>query len=310
MTDNTEERALQVRSSIRSDRSWKRTYTICGAAIIALTVIIGIFLIYRGSESFTKGGHSVFEFLFSSEWKPLDSPGKFGGQIGSAIYIWGTIITCALGLLIALPFSLGAAIFLTEIQPKLGKSLFRPAVEIYVGIPSVVYGWVGMTVLVPWIRDTFHASKGGYSVLAAAIVLAVMIFPTITTVSADAINSVSNDYREAAYGLGSTKWQCIHKVVIPAARSGIFVGVILGLARALGEALAVAMVIGKMRAFPSDLLSPTISLTTTIASDMGNTSNGGEYNLALWSMALLLFIISMLLIFLIHHISKKGAENA
>lgn len=309
MTDSSD-RSAQVHNSIKSDKKWQKTYTICGAAIIALTIIIGIFLVYRGSESFTKGGHTLAEFLFSSEWQPLDSPGTFGGKIGSGIYIWGTIITCALGLLITLPFAIGAAIFLTEISPKLGKSLFRPAVEIYVGIPSVVYGWVGMTVLVPWIRDTFHATKGGYSVLAAAIVLAVMIFPTITTVSADAINSVSNDYREAAYGLGSTKWQCIHKVVIPAARSGIFVGVILGLARALGEALAVSMVIGNMRAFPADILSPTISLTTTIASDMGNTSNNGEYNLALWSMALLLFIISMLLIFLIHHISKKGAENA
>lgn len=310
MSTYEEVRRQNVLSSIRKDRTWKKTYLICGAVIIALTIIIGIFLLVRGSETFTKGGHSILEFLFSAEWKPLDSPGQFGGQVGAAIYIWGTILTCALALLITLPFSLGTAVFLTEISPKLGEKFVRPAVEIYVGIPSVVYGWVGMTVLVPWINNIFHPQMKGYSVLAAAIVLAVMIFPTITTVAADAINSVPNDYREAAYGLGSTQWQCIHKVVVPAARSGIIVGVILGLARAIGEALAVAMVIGRYRAFPTSLLSPTYNLTAAIAADMGESSNNGEFNLALWSMALLLFIISMLLIFIIHHVSKKGEKNA
>jgi phosphate transport system permease protein len=173
----------------------------------------------------------------------------------------------------------------------------------------VVYGWIGLTVLVPFIRDVFGAKMGGFSVLAAGIVLAVMIFPTITTVSADAIRSVPWDYRNAAYGMGSTRWQVIYHIVFPAARPGIFTGIILGLSRAVGEALAVAMVIGKTRAFPANLLSPTNNLTAAIAADMGNSADGGEHNLALWSMALLLFSFSMLFIFIIHRISRKGRDR-
>jgi phosphate transport system permease protein len=138
-----------------------------------------------------------------------------------------------------------------------------------------------------------------------------MIFPTITTVAADAIRGVSQEYRNAAYALGSTRWQVIYRVVIHAALPGILTGIILGLARAFGEALAVAMVIGKTRAFPDSLLSPTNNLTAAIAADMGNSADGGEHNLALWSMALLLFLISMLFIYLIHTISgKEKKKNA
>jgi phosphate transport system permease protein len=289
----------------RKETFWRILVTICGIAIILLTLAIGAFLIYQGSGTFTKFGHSIFEFLFSSTWAPTDSPSASGGQVGAAIYIVGSLETCGLALLIAVPFSIAAAVFMTEINPKAGTRLFRPATEIFLGIPSIVYGWVGLTVLVPFIRDVFHASMGGFSILAAGIVLAIMIFPTITTLSADAILSVPDSYRKAAYGLGSTRWQVIHHIVIPAAFSGILTGIILGLSRAFGEALAVAMVIGKTRAFASGILDPTTNLTAAIASDMGNTANGGEYNLALWSMALLLFILSILSIILIHAIARR-----
>ncbi len=283
--------------------------TAAGFFIILLTLSIGIFLIVQGSGTFIKFHHSVWEFLFSPEWAPIDSAAEGGGKVGCAIYIAGSFLTCALALLIVIPFSVGAAVFMTEIAPKSGEKIFRPAVEMFVGIPSVVYGWIGLTVLVPFIRDSLHAPMGGYSVLAAGIVLAVMIFPTITTVSADAIRSIPQDYRKAAYGLGSTRWQVIWKIVLPAAKSGILTGIILGLARAFGEALAVAMVIGKTRAFPKNLLSPTNNLTAAIAADMGNSASGGEQNLALWSMALLLLLISMILIFLIHFIDASGEKD-
>lgn len=283
--------------------------TICGGFLIVLTLIIAIFLIVRGSVTFTQFHHSVAEFLFSSDWSPEDSAGAYGGGVGSAVYIVGSLLNCGLALLIAAPFSIAAAVFITEISPELGTKLFQPAVEIFVGIPSVVYGWVGMTVLVPWIRDAFNAPMGGYSVLAAGIVLAVMIFPTITTVAADSIRSVSDNYRKAAYGLGSTRWQMIWHISLPAAMPGILTGIILGLARAFGEALAVAMVIGKTRAFPDSILSPTNNLTSAIASDMGNSANGGEMNMALWSMALLLFLISIACILVIHLISARSQKK-
>lgn len=283
--------------------------TAAGFFIILLTLSIGVFLIYQGTGTFTKYHHSILEFLFSAEWAPMDSATQGGGQVGCAIYIVGSLLTCGLALLIVTPFALCAAVFMTEIAPKAGVKLFQPAIEMFVGIPSVVYGWIGLTVLVPFIRDTFHAKMGGYSVLAASIVLAVMIFPTITTVAADSIRSIPAHYRKAAYGLGSTRWQVIYRIVVPAAKSGIFTGIILGLARAFGEALAVAMVIGKTRAFPQSLLSPTNNLTAAIAADMGNSASGGEQNMALWTMALLLFLISMFFIFLIHRIDAKSKKK-
>lgn len=295
--------------SFKKEYFGKGLVTACGILIIILTVTIGGFLIYRGSGTFTIYGHSISEFLFSSVWNPIDKPSTGGGEVGASIYIVGSLITCGLALLIATPFSLAAAIFMAEISPKAGSNIFQPAVEIFVGIPSVVYGWVGLTVLVPFIRDHMNAPMGGYSVLAAGIVLSIMIFPTITTVSADAIKSVPQDYRAAAYGLGATRWQVIRDIVVPAAKPGVFTGIILGLSRAFGEALAVAMVIGKTRAFPDSILSPTTNLTAAIASDMGNTATGGEYNLALWTMALLLFVISITFICIIHAIARKGGAE-
>lgn len=297
--------------TVRKEKTWRAIVTICGIMIIALTLAIGGFLIIKGTGTFTKYGHSVWEFLFSSQWSPMDGANAHGGQVGAAIYIAGSFMTCALGLLIALPFSIAAAVFITVIAPRAGAKVFQPVIEIFVGIPSVVYGWIGLTVLVPFIKKVFHAPMGGFSVLAAAIVLAVMIFPTITTVSADAIRSVPYDYSTAAYGLGATRWQVIHAIILPAAKTGIFTGVILGLSRALGEALAVAMVIGKTRAFPENILYPTTNLTSALASDMGNTADGGEYNLALWSMALLLYLISLLTITVIHVLSnhKEKADS-
>ena len=283
--------------------------TASGFFIIALTLAIGVFLIVQGTGTFTQYHHSILEFLFSSEWAPVESVAGGTGKVGCAIYIAGSLMTCGLALLMVTPFAVGAAVFMTEIAPKAGTKIFQPAIEMFVGIPSVVYGWIGLTVLVPFIRDTFHARMGGYSVLAASIVLAIMIFPTITTVAADAIRSIPQYYRKAAYGLGSTRWQVIYRIVLPAAKSGILTGIILGLARAFGEALAVAMVIGKTRAFPKNILSPTNNLTAAIAADMGNSASGGEQNMALWTMALLLFLISMLFIFIIHRIDAAGKKK-
>lgn len=310
----TSERKIQEMRTGKMDR-FRKEYlgrgivTASGFFIIALTLAIGVFLIVQGTGTFTKYHHSILEFLFSSEWAPVDSVAGGTGKVGCAIYIAGSLMTCGLALLMVTPFAVGAAVFMTEIAPKAGTKIFQPAIEMFVGIPSVVYGWIGLTVLVPFIRDTFHARMGGYSVLAASIVLAIMIFPTITTVAADSIRSIPQYYRKAAYGLGSTRWQVIYRIVLPAAKSGILTGIILGLARAFGEALAVAMVIGKTRAFPKNILSPTNNLTAAIAADMGNSASGGEQNMALWTMALLLFLISMLFIFIIHRIDAAGKKK-
>ena len=163
----------------RQQNMFRREYlgkgiaTVCGLFLIVLTIAIGCFLLGKGSLTFTQFDHSITEFLFSSQWKPSDTEAG-GGQVGALIFIVGSILTCALALLISVPFSLCTAIFMTKISPQLGEKIIRPAVEIFVGIPSVVYGWVGLVVLVPLIKTVFHVQHG-QSVLAAAIVLAVMI---------------------------------------------------------------------------------------------------------------------------------------
>ena len=214
---------------------WRGLSVFFGLFVIALTIIIGAFLIYKGSDTFLVFGHTLWEFLGSAEWEPVDNA-EGGGAVGALIFIAGSLCVCGLALLIATPFALGSAIFMTQISPRIGEKFYRPVVEIFAGIPSVVYGWVGLTVLVPAIRVVFDRQVG-HSVLAAGIVLSVMIFPTIASVSADALGAVPATCRDAAYGLGSTRWQAIWRVMVPAAKSGIVTGVVLGLARAFGEAL-------------------------------------------------------------------------
>ena len=286
---------------------WRGLATLLGVFVIVLTIVIGAFLIYKGSDTFLKFGHTLWEFLGSAEWEPVDNA-QGGGKVGALIFIVGSLVTCGLALLIATPFSVGSAIFMTEISEKFGEKVYRPVVEIFAGIPSVVYGWVGLTVLVPAIKAVFHRQVG-HSVLAAALVLAVMIFPTITSVAADAIGAVPQECKNAAYGLGSTRWQTIYRVIVPAASSGIVSGVILGLARAFGEALAVAMVIGQTTALPTSIFSTTKTMTTEIASQMGNAMEGGELKSGLWTIALLLFLISLLFITLIHRFSGGKQEK-
>lgn len=295
------------KSMFAKEYFWRDLMTACGLFVIVLTIGIGGFLVYKGSATFLTYGHSLWEFLGSAEWSPADNSDG-GGMVGALIFVTGSLCTCGLALLIAAPFSLGSAIFITDISPKFGEKFYRPVVEIFAGIPSVVYGWVGLTVLVPAIKTVFDRQVG-HSILAAGIVLAVMIFPTITTVAADALKAVPKECRMAAYGLGSTRWQTIYKIVVPAAAPGIISGIILGLARAFGEALAVAMVIGQTTALPTSIFSTTKTLTTEIAAQMGNAMEGGEMKSALWSMALLLFLISLLFIFLIHRVSAVKTED-
>lgn len=286
---------------------WRTIVTVCGLFVIVLTLVIGGFLVYKGSGTFTKFGHSIGEFLFSADWAPVDNI-TGGGSVGTRIFIVGSLCTCGLGLLIATPFAIGSAIFMTEISPKFGEKFYRPVIQIFAGIPSVVYGWVGLTVLVPAIKTIFNRQVG-HSILAAGLVLAIMIFPTITSVSADAIRAIPKEFRLGAYGMGSTRWQTTYKIVLPAAAPGIFSAVILGLAREFGEALAVAMVIGQTTALPTGIFSTTKSLTTEITAQMGNAMEGGETKTALWTLALLLFIISLLFIFLIHYFSGKKPDD-
>ena len=267
---------------------------------ILCVAMICVFLFANGIPAIGKIG--IFQFLAGEKWKP-------GNNIfGILPMILGSIYVTAGAVLIGVPIGILTAVFMSRFCPKPVYKVVKPAIDLLAGIPSVVYGWVGLTVLIPAIKKIFGLQVG-HSILAAGIVLALMIFPTISNVAADSISSVPKDYRMAAYGLGSTRWQSIYKVVLPAAGSGILSGIILGLARAFGEALAVAMVIGQTTALPTGIFSTTKSLTTEIAAQMGNATEGGEMKTALWTMALLLFVLSLVFILLIHYFSRPKKDK-
>ena len=297
---------MRRKSMFCKEYFWQILVTIGGLFVIFVTLLIGAFLVYKGSDTFFKFHHTLQEFLGSANFAPMDNASS-KGHVGALIFIVGSLCDCGLALLIATPFALGSSIFMTEISPKFGEKFYRPMVEIFAGIPSVVYGWVGLTVLIPFLKKVFDLQVG-HSILAASLVLSIMIFPSITSVASDAIRAVSKETRMAAYGLGSTRWQTIYRVVIPAALPGVISGIVLGLARAFGEALAVAMVIGQTTALPKSIFSTSKTLTTEIAAQMGNAMEGGEMKAALWTMALLLFLISLLFITIIHKFSKQKGE--
>ncbi|HMM20551.1 MAG TPA: phosphate ABC transporter permease subunit PstC [Selenomonadales bacterium] len=288
--------------NIRNELLGRSMVTACGLLIIVLTLFLVLFITSQGIALFRDNGVSLTEFLLSTSWHPdrIDNP-----QVGAAVFIVGSIVISLLALLISTPISVALAIFMTEISPGLGQRFLQPAIEIFVGIPSVVYGWMGLSVLVPFIKN--YIGGMGFSVLAGGLVLALMIFPTIASIAADTLRSLPGHYKEASLGLGATRWQTIRLILLPSAVPGILTGVVLGLARAFGEALAVQMVIGNSVRIADALLKPTINLTSIMTMDMGNTVMGTMWNNALWSMALLLLLISFCFILLIRRLGAKGA---
>lgn len=280
-----------------------RTYAVvCGLLIVLLTLSIMFFIISKGLGTFINDGVSIKEFLFSSVWKPeIDTP-----KFGALIFIAGSTFVSVGAVLISAPVGIALAVFTHYISPKLGDKVLQPAMELFVGIPSVVYGWIGFSLLIPFLKLSFGGI--GFSLLAGILVLSVMILPTIASIASDAVKVIPKNYLEASYGLGATRWQTISKVIIPAAKGGILTGVVLGLARAFGEALAVQMVIGNSIKFANNIISPTSTLTSILTMDMGNTVTGTPWNDALWSMAMILLIISFIFILIIRVVGKRGEK--
>ncbi|MEC0468585.1 phosphate ABC transporter permease subunit PstC [Bacillus subtilis] len=274
--------------------------TACALIMIAASVAITIFLGVKGLQSFLVNGVSPIEFLTSLNWNPTDSDPKYG----VLPFIFGSFAVTILSALIAAPLGIAGAIFMTEIAPNWGKKVLQPVIELLVGIPSVVYGFIGLTVLVPFIAQ-FKSSGTGHSLLAGTIVLSVMILPTITSISADAMASLPKSLREGSYALGATRWQTIRKVLVPVAFPTLMTAVVLGMARAFGEALAVQMVIGNTRVLPESLFDTAGTLTTIITLNMGHTTYGSVENNTLWSMGLVLLVMSFLFILLIRYLSSR-----
>lgn len=257
----------------------------CGITAIAATIMITIYLVLAGLPAIRQIGFA--EFIFGAVWKSTAKPAQFGILPFILTSVYGTMGA----ILIGVPVGLGSAIFLSKIANKKVASVLSPAIDLLAGIPSVVYGLVGMMVLVPLISKVFGIANGA-SLFAAILVLSVMILPGIISVSQTALNSVPEEYEQASLALGATKIETVFRVSVPAAKSGIATGVVLGIGRAVGEAMAVMMVAGNVANMPSLFKSVTF-LTTAVSKEMGYAS--GLQKDALFSIALVLFVFIMLI---------------
>lgn len=274
------------------------------SSILALCYVLGLVIFFIGRTALLTFEHISFkEFFLSFDWTPEEN------RFGAAGIIVNTLSLTALTLVLAVPVAVSLAVWIAEIAPAWIKNLLRPVLDLLVGIPSIVYGYLGLTVLIPFLRRLSGENLGD-GLLAAALVLALMVLPTICRISDEAINMVPKKYREAAYALGSTRLQVIFRVVIPAAGRGIVAAVIMGMTRAIGETMAVVMVIGNTAQLAKTLFTPASVLTSNIVMQISNVEFDSAWNDALHMMAFLLLVISFVLILLIRYLGRKGSDKA
>ncbi len=248
---------------------------------IGLLLLITIFIFREGLPVILKVGLS--NFLFSDQWAPTK------GHFGILSMIISSLAVTVMAIILGVPLALACAITLAEFCPRRWLLILKPTIELLAGIPSVVFGFLGVILLVPIIRD--YLGGPGLSLLASSIILAIMILPTITSISIDALQAVPLLYKEGALAMGATHWQALWYVLLPAARSGVVTAIILGMARAIGETMAVIMVAGNALKIPTSPLDPVRTLTSTIALEMGYAS--GDHRTALFAAGIVLFIFIM-----------------
>ena len=275
-------------------------FLILGLVTVACVLLITVFLVVSGIPAIKEIG--LFNFLFGHEWAPTSSEPKYGILPFILTSIYGT----AGAILLGVPVGFLTAVYLSKVAPKKIREIMEPAVSLLAGIPSVVYGLVGMLVLIPAIRQIFHIPDGS-SLLAAIIVLAVMILPSIIKVSMTALEAVPKEYEDASLALGATPVETYFRVSVPAAKSGIAAAVVLGVGRAIGEAMAVVMVSGNVANMPS-LFQSVRFLTTAVSSEMSYAPAGLQKE-ALFSIALVLFLFIMLINAVLNFFLKRDKEK-
>lgn len=274
---------------------------LCLSLIVFIVAMILIFVAQRGLSTFFVDGVSITDFLFGSKWEPSSK------IFGALPMISGSFIVTILSAIVATPIAIGAAVFMTEISPKRGAKILQPVIELLVGIPSVVYGFIGLQVVVPFVRSIFGGT--GFGILSGVFVLFVMILPTVTFMTVDSLRAVPRHYREASLAMGATRWQTIWRVILNAAKPGIFTAVIFGMARAFGEALAIQMVVGNSAVIPTSLTTPAATLTSVLTMGIGNTVMGTVQNNVLWSLALVLLLMSLIFNMIMKFITREGKKN-
>ncbi len=315
---NVPYKAVKAESEMRASRNGGQKYKnireamemamhaiflLCGVVAVAFVLLISIYLIISGIPAIREIG--LWDFLFGETWAPTNNTNP---SYGILPFILTSIYGTAGAVLIGVPVGLLTAVYLSKCAPPKIAKVVHTAVELLAGIPSVVYGLVGMIVLVPAIQNIFQIPSGA-TLLAAIVVLAIMILPSIINVSESALNAVPKEYEEASLALGATKIETIFKVSLPAARSGVATAIVLGVGRAIGEAMAIIMVSGNVANMPG-LLTSVRFLTTAIASEMSYASAGSLQRNALFSIGLVLFLFIMLINVILNVFIKNKKEGA
>ncbi|MGE5580148.1 MAG: phosphate ABC transporter permease subunit PstC [Bacillota bacterium] len=262
-----------------NERLAERALTGIGLVSVAVLALIILFIFKEGSPALAKVG--VWQFITGEDWLPSK------GQFGIYPMILGTLAVTLGALVVGMPVGLGCALYLSEFAPKRVASVLKPAIELLAGIPSVVVGFIGLTVLVPFVRSRFGGP--GFSVMAASVVLGIMVLPTMMSVSYDSLRAVPQSYRDGMAALGATDWQTTWMVTLPSARPGILAAAILAMGRAVGETMAVIMVAGNATVAPHSLLDPVRTMTSNIALEMGYAT--GLHRQALFATGVVLFVM-------------------
>lgn len=291
--------ARSLRRSATQDikgRTIELLLLLCGISSVCAIFLIIAFIFAEGLPFLLQAGPN---FLISSVWQPTDNFAD--GLWGIFPIIIGSLLVTVGAVAIGMPLGVACAIFLAEIAPAPVRRILVPSVNALAGVPSVVYGFFGLLVVVPWIRGQFGGF--GTSVLASWLILFIMILPTIISISTDSIRAVPKEFKEGSLAMGATHWQTIRSVLVPAASSGIIASVILGMGRAIGETMAVLMVAGNSITIPNSIFAPTSTLTAQIALEMGYAT--GAHREALFAMGIVLFAFIMVLTGLANLASRR-----
>lgn len=285
----------------KKERLIRYFFLACATFSILVLFLIMLFLFREGFPLF--GEYSFFDFFTGKYWYPTAEPPDFGIIplfLGSLWVTFGALLICV-------PLGIGAAIFISEIAPSWLRDPLKSFIELLAGIPSVVYGFFGLVMVVPWVKEIFNLPIGK-TALTGAMLLGVMALPTVVSVAEDALNAVPKNYKEAALALGSSKWQTIYRVTVPAALSGISCAAILGMGRAVGETMTVLMVCGMSPIIPTSFLEPVRPMTANIAAEIGEAVWGGQHYHAIFAIGIVLFLFTLFINIVADWISHRYKE--
>jgi phosphate transport system permease protein len=258
------------------------------AGLLSIVVLLGIIFILL-KEGLPVFAHTPpWKFFFGTHWYPVADPPVFG----IAPFFVSTLMITLISTVVAVPVGVACAAYLSEVAPPKVNDIIKPIIEILAGIPSVMMGFIGLALLSPFVQSLFHLNTGLCG-LTAAIMLSLMSLPIIVSVSEDALHAVPKEFKEASYALGATKWETIWHVCIPSALSGIAAAIMLGVGRAIGETMTVLMVAGGALAVPASPTDPMTTMTSAIASSIGNAVRGGLQYQAIFAIGLVLFILTL-----------------